>query len=747
MPDIMTKARTVLREVFGFKEFVSLQSGVIAHVIDGGDALVVMPTGGGKSLCYQIPALLFDGLTVVVSPLISLMTDQIQQLNENGVSAAVLNSALDADGYRRNMADIRTGRARLLYAAPETLLKENVLNLLETVNVRCLAIDEAHCVSDWGHDFRPEYRRLTQVRKRFPQAVCLALTATATEHVRRDIRQCLGLEQGAEFIAGFDRPNLLLQVAFKEKPYRQALNMIRRHGDEPGIVYCATRRQVEELARSLTGDGIPALPYHAGMPEMQRTSHQERFSRDDVRVMVATIAFGMGIDKSNIRFVIHYDLPKNLESYYQEIGRAGRDGAPAECLLLYSPGDIRKVKYMIDQMDSSRQRTANLLLTAMLRYVETDVCRRRVLLDYFGEQYPHDACGMCDNCREPQKPTEDLTVPAQKLLSCVKRTGEAFGVEHVIDVLRGSKGRKIARHGHQDLSTYGIGLEYTRHQWRHLARQLLHRGFMIQDMSHGGLRLTPKAWELFRGQTGFHGHLPEPAPAAEIAPGPAAAQEIRQPHDPVLFELLRQKRKELADTAGVPPFVIFSDKTLMEMAARFPQSAGTILQINGVGHVKQSRYGSDFLDIIKNYCTENGIEDTIPLQNPAPPSPDRSGSGQKKRHMAVGEAYNSGLSLDQLAVRYSIKRNTLVNHLYRFWLEGHPLRSADPLAASGLTGEKQIGVLQAFKRLGFEALRPIYDAMDQTVSYDDLHLLRLHYLAELPPPADPGADDAGEEKV
>ncbi|MGA8181974.1 MAG: DNA helicase RecQ [Desulfobacterales bacterium] len=607
MPDIMEKAQAVLQKVFGFKDFVSLQPEIIAQVMAGKNALVIMPTGGGKSLCYQIPALLFDGLTIVVSPLISLMTDQIQQMRENGVAAVMLNSALEAGAYRANMAKVKSGKVKLLYVAPETLLKDTMLEMLASIEVSCLAIDEAHCISEWGHDFRPEYRRLAEVRRQLSKAVCLALTATATEQVRRDIKNCLGLGEGAEFIAGFDRPNLFLQVAFKDDPYRQVLSMIHRHPSQPGIIYCATRKQVDRLARLLTQDGIPALPYHAGLSDIERKSHQERFSRDDAQVMVATIAFGMGIDKSNVRFVIHYDLPKNIESYYQEIGRAGRDGVEARCLLLYSYGDIHKVKFMIGRMNASRQRTANLLLTTLLRYVETDVCRRRVLLDYFGERYGQETCGMCDNCLAAKKEPEDLSVAAQKLLSCVKRTNESFGVEHIIDILRGSKAQKVVRRGHHKLSTYAIGMEYSKNQWRHLARQLLHKGFMSQDMEYGGLHLTPKAWELFREQTRFHGNIP----AQALIPGEAKRKTVAEAesdlHDPLLFELLRKKRKQIADEAQVPPFVIFSDRTLMEMAARLPRSKEHLLQIHGVGQVKEKRYGAVFLGIIRRYCDENHI--------------------------------------------------------------------------------------------------------------------------------------------
>jgi ATP-dependent DNA helicase RecQ len=605
MPVSMQNARKVLHSVFGYKDFISLQADIIAQVTAGGDALVVMPTGGGKSLCYQVPALLFEGLTVVVSPLISLMNDQLQQLRQNGVAAVPLNSTLTSAEYRRNVEQIKQGKAKLLYVAPETLLKEGFLELLASIEVACLAIDEAHCISEWGHDFRPEYRRLAEVRQRLPRAVCMALTATATQQVRRDIKKNLGFGEGAEFISGFDRPNLFLSAVLKENPYRQAMQEIKRQADRPGIIYCATRKQVDRLTRELVKDGVSALPYHAGLGDEERERHQTRFSRDDVRVMVATIAFGMGIDKSNIGFVIHYDLPKNIEAYYQEIGRAGRDGMPARCLLLFSYGDIHKIKFMIAQMDHQRRRTANLLLTAMLRYVDTDVCRRRVLLDYFGESYPQENCGMCDNCLDTQEETCDLSTAAQKLLSCVKRTGESFGLEYIIDMLRGSASQKISQRGHDKLSTYAIGREYSRNQWRRLARQLLHQGFMLQDMEYGGLKLTPRAWELFRGQRTFQGVPPAEEATREHAP--AHRPEAHPHYAPELFARLRHERKRLADEAQVPPFVIFSDKTLMEMAARFPRSTQSMLAVNGVGQVKAQRYGALFLDIIRNYCAENGI--------------------------------------------------------------------------------------------------------------------------------------------
>ncbi|KJS31548.1 MAG: hypothetical protein VR64_10885 [Desulfatitalea sp. BRH_c12] len=741
---MIKKARHVLKTVFGYEDFVSIQGRVIQHVLDGRDTLAVMPTGAGKSLCFQIPALLFEGLTVVVSPLISLMNDQIQQLRQTGVAAALLNSSLDAVEYRRNVALIKSGQAKLLYVAPETLVKPNLLDLIGALRVDCLAVDEVHCISEWGHDFRPEYRRLAEVRQRLGAAVCLALTATATPNVREDIKACLGLEKGAECVAGFDRPNLLLQVAFKDNAYRQALQVIHKHAGHPGIVYCATRRQVDQLAQALCHDGIAALAYHAGLPDAQRHLHQERFSKDDVQVMVATVAFGMGIDKSNIRFVIHFDLPKNIESYYQEIGRAGRDGAAAECLLLYSYADIHKIKYMIAGMDASRQRTANLLLTVILRYVESDMCRRHVLLDYFGETYAKGNCGMCDNCREIGGKVRNLTVPAQKLLACVKRTGERFGLAHVIDVLRGSKSQKVMRLAHHRLSTYGIGLEYTKSQWQQLARQLLHKGFMVQDLNHGSLQLTSQAWDLFKGCCTFTGVLADGQTDLRVSGAAAAREPGNAAFDGALFERLREKRKALADQAKIPPFVVFSDKTLMEMATWFPQNSEAFLSIHGIGQVKEQQYGAVFMQIIRDYCTANGIaprlgpsKDALSKPTARTPIPEA-----KRRQTEIREAYNAGQSIGHLMARFGIKRMTVVSHLYACHRQGHPIRRDGLLAETSVTGAALQQTLQAFEALGADHLAPVYQTMNESIPYEDLHVLRLYYVTTCPPSGDSDRQNA-----
>jgi len=602
---MLDKAKQILKQVFGYDTFVSLQAEAITAILQGRDTLVIMPTGGGKSLCYQIPALLFKNLTVVVSPLIALMKDQVRQLTENGVAAVLLNSALSADEYRANLAFLRQRQARLLYVAPETLLKPDILQLLTGIGVDCLAIDEAHCISEWGHDFRPEYRQLRAVRRRFQQAVCVALTATATERVRMDIQQTLGVADGETFLASFDRANLFLRIVPKIHAERQIQNFLKKHPDQSGIIYCATRRQVDSLTNSLNAQGISARPYHAGLDEKVRKHNQERFVKDEVSIMVATIAFGMGIDKSNVRFVVHHDLPRNIESYYQEIGRAGRDGLAAECLLLFGYGDIHKVRHFIAQKSPPEQRVANLQLNTLLGLIESNACRRIPLLGYFGESHAGN-CGACDNCTEEKIPPDDLTVPAQKFLSCVKRTGERFGMNHVIDVLRGSKGQRVLNLGHDRLSTYAIGRDLSKRQWQSLGWQCLHQGLVAQDMEFGGLRLTRKAWAVFRGEASVFGRLQAPEPPQKSV---TEKRQAVSAYDRDLFELLRQKRLEIAREQDVPPFVIFADRTLAEMAGAYPRTIAQLRNIHGVGQVKCAKYGELFTDIIVQYCRRHGIED------------------------------------------------------------------------------------------------------------------------------------------
>ena len=598
----------VLKHVFGYEQFRPLQEEIINHILNRHDALIVLPTGGGKSLCYQLPALIFNGVTVVVSPLISLMQDQVMQLQQRDVCAAFLNSTLSNSEYVATMQRVKRGEIALLYVAPETLMRPEILLMLDESNVACLAIDEAHCISQWGHDFRPEYRQLVSVRERFANAVCLALTATATPRVQEDIKQSLKIQEHNEFIASFDRENLFIAVEPKLDSPKQTLEFLNLHRDESGIIYCQTKKQVESLSRELVEHRISALPYHADLDNETRKQNQEAFINGDTRVMVATIAFGMGIDKEDVRFVLHAGLPKEPESYYQEIGRAGRDGLQADCLLLFSYGDADTIKYFIDQGAPSEREGALHRLETLVNWATAPACRRKELLTYFGDHYEKPNCGMCDNCRQTEIEQVDLTIPAQKFLSCVTRTRQIFGESYIIDVLRGSKAKKIIENGADQLSVYGIGKEHSKEQWKRLALQLLQHGLLNRDSQHGSLRLTRRGWAVLRSKEQFQG-VPV-NPADEIAEAPNThdvTTEESNEYSHELFEQLRATRRELSEAENVPSYVVFHDKTLQEMAAQLPQSVDTFTQIPGVGTAKVQKYADVFLPIICTYCQEHGL--------------------------------------------------------------------------------------------------------------------------------------------
>ena len=714
----MPTSASILKETFGYDTFRPLQREVIENVMARRDTLAVMPTGGGKSLCYQIPSLLFDGLTVVVSPLISLMKDQVEQLRAFGVPALFLNSSLGPQEYQENMDYVKRGEVKLLYVAPETLLTPRILTLLAGLKVDCLTIDEAHCISEWGHDFRPEYRQLVQVRKQFPQAVCLALTATATARVRQDIRSTLQFATSNEFVASFDRENLFIEVLPKRDATRQTMDMLERYKDQSGIVYCFSRKQVDDLASYLISRGYSARPYHAGLEDIERKRNQEAFIRDDVQIIIATIAFGMGINKPNVRFVIHYDLPKSVEGYYQEIGRAGRDGLPAHCLLLYSYADVAKLNYFIDQKEGEERRVAIQHLNAIVGYAEDETsCRRKPLLNYFGESYAADNCSNCDNCNSSPTPLTDVTIPAQKFLSCVKRAGEKFGAGHITDILLGSKNEKVLRWGHEKLSTYGIGGELTQKQWMRLARQLLSMGYLKQEGEYRTLGLTPKALEALRKRAPIMGVLQE---AERVKKKEGKKEGIEYNH--ALFAILRQKRKEMADEAGVPPYVIFPDRTLTEMAAYYPQSTAGLLNISGVGQVKLVQYGDAFLDVIRAYSEKHGLKEK---RKEAP----REKSDSNRRYVIVAEAYNAGDTVDDLMRRYGVAVGTILDHLSRYLAAGNALRKdSDLQSLTSATPDQQQAVFAAFDELSSTYLKPIYDKMNGALNYDDLKILRLLYL-------------------
>jgi ATP-dependent DNA helicase RecQ len=596
----MERARAILRQIYGYGGFRAYQEPVIDAVLDGRDCLVLMPTGGGKSLCYQIPSLIRSGTGIIVSPLIALMEDQVHALQELGISAAFLNSTLDPAEQSAVIERLRHGDLDLLYIAPERLLQPRTREMLETVSIALFAIDEAHCVSQWGHDFREEYLQLDVLGSRFPGVPRIALTATADPRTRGEIVARLALKDPACFVAGFDRPNITYNVAPKAtNPRAQLGRFLAQRRQQSGIVYCMSRKKTEDTAAWLNDQGYDALPYHAGLPAVTRQQHQARFLREDAVIMVATIAFGMGIDKPDVRFVAHVDLPKSMEAYYQETGRAGRDGEPATAWMVYGLQDVVRLHQMVEQSTSgdARKRTERDKINALLAWCETTSCRRRSLLAYFGDAYP-EPCNNCDVCLQPPT-TWDATESAQKLLSCVYRTGQRFGVMHVLDVLLGNDTDKVRQHRHRSLSTFGIGTELTLQQWRSLVRQLLVQGLLLSDPARfGALVLTAKSRALLRGTERFR--LREDLAEARPSKRPAAApspidDEDLGPLEQELWESLRELRRELAAEHSVPPYVIFHDRTLKEMVLRRPTSAAELLQINGVGEAKLERYGAAFL--------------------------------------------------------------------------------------------------------------------------------------------------------
>jgi len=589
-----------LKKHFGYDQFRPLQREIMHDALAGRDLLVLMPTGGGKSLCFQLPALMRDGLTIVVSPLIALMKDQVDALQTSGIPATYLNSTLDREEAKARWRGLHRGEYRMLYVAPERLMLDAFLERALNWDIAQFAIDEAHCISEWGHDFRPEYRELKKLRKHLPDVPIMALTATATERVRADIVKELKLQDPRCYVASFNRPNLTYRVVPKTAPYEQLLAFIRSRRNDSGIIYCASRKSTESLARNLNEDGISAKPYHAGLTTAERTKHQDAFLRDDVRVITATIAFGMGINKPNVRFVVHYDLPKNLESYYQETGRAGRDGLPSECVLLFSPGDVAKQRHFIDEKTDKEANIARAQLQQMVHYAETRECRRAVLLEYFGETVPQESCESCDNCLQPRE-TFDGTVHAQKFLSCLYRIharhGFGFGLGHVVDVLRGADTEAIRQRGHNELSTYGIGGELKRGEWQAIGRELLRLGLVeCAPGKFATLSLTPAGLEALRKRTSIvlTKQIEIAEKSARIKPGAIECDEA-------LFERLRALRRQLADERGVPAYIIFSDVSLREMARKYPTNSIEFRRIPGVGEQKLKDFGEAFLSEIKSH--------------------------------------------------------------------------------------------------------------------------------------------------
>ncbi|MFN3533560.1 MAG: DNA helicase RecQ [Candidatus Brocadia sp.] len=631
---------TLLQKYFGYTSFYPLQEDIIKEVLGQRDVFVLMPTGGGKSLCYQLPALLFDSVTIVISPLIALMKDQVDGLQANGIPATFINSSLNYDEIDARRWSLSNNEVKILYIAPERLVMPEFLQFLQGLKVSLFAIDESHCISEWGHDFRPEYRQLKLLKERFPTVPIMALTATATPVVQEDIITQLKLSNCKVFKASFNRKNLYYQIKSKDNPYHQILHYLEGRKKDSGIIYCQSRKTVESLSASLQRDGYRALPYHAGLTAEVRTENQERFIRDDAEIIVATIAFGMGINKPNVRYVIHYDLPKSIEGYYQETGRAGRDGLKSDCILFFSYADMFKIEYFINQkVDEGERQVAYRQLREMANYCESNVCRRRLLLAYFGEKFDEPNCGSCDACLEP-KERFDGTIAAQKILSCVYRVGERFGINYVIDILQGSKNQKILQNHHNTIKTYGAGKEYSKPQWQSFIRELIQLGYLRLD---GDKYPVLKLQEKCRNVLLFNEKVFLTKPEEQLS---ILKSDAGEDHDRMLFERLRTLRKTLADQEGVPPYVIFHDTSLKEMSTYYPQNMHNLQQISGVGEQKLSKYGEVFLKEIIDYCKQHNIESrSVACKRPESP-------GKQLKYSTVQmtlELYKQHLTIQEIA--------------------------------------------------------------------------------------------------
>ncbi|MEG4034849.1 DNA helicase RecQ [Microcoleus sp. S36b_A4] len=703
-----------LKHFFGYDSFRPGQQEIVEAALQKRDMMIVMPTGGGKSLCFQLPALLKPGLTVVVSPLIALMQDQVEALQDNGIGATFLNSTLSSQETRSRETAILEGKIKLLYVAPERLLGERFLPFLDIVanklGISAFAIDEAHCVSEWGHDFRPEYRQMQRVRDRYPDIPIMGLTATATERVRQDIIQQLTLRNPYIHVASFNRPNLYYEVRPKTKhSFAEVLQIIQKKGGS-GIIYCLSRKKVDEVAYKLQQSGIQALPYHAGMNDVDRATNQTRFIRDDVQVMVATVAFGMGINKPDVRFVIHYDLPKNLEGYYQESGRAGRDNEPAHCSLFFGYGDVKTIEYIIEQKpDPQEQRIARQQLRRVINYAESTECRRTIQLSYFGDSFPGN-CGTCDNCCN-QKPVEDWTIEAMKFLSCVARCQEKFGMNHIIDVLRGSKNQKILQYQHHQLSTYGIGKDRSAEEWKKLSRSLLNQGF-LEERTDGFpiLKLNEKSWEIMKRQR-----------TVEIAiePQREVQGKVRSLAVEVegLFAILRTLRKQIADEQFVPPYVVFADKSLRDMAEKRPQNLTEFEEVYGVGSNKRNKYGKVFLEAIRNFCQEQGLSSSAASSEVAN-LPNLSNVASYSQ-MQTWELYRQGLTVQGIANARGMSPNTISGHLIELMEMGREV-DINLLVES----ERQQAIVYAIEVMGDEKLRAIYDFLEERYTFEEIKFVR-----------------------
>ena len=724
----------LLKTHFGFDQFLPLQREIIDSVMASNDNFVLMPTGGGKSLCYQLPALALDGLTLVVSPLIALMKDQVDSLRANGVPAGFMNSTLTATQVSRVRDMVRQDEIKILYVAPERATLPEFQQFLTSTDVSLLAIDEAHCVSEWGHEFRPAYGELHQLRRFCPNAPVIALTATATRRVREDILSQLGLRQPKVFTCGFDRPNLTYSVRPKAHALPDLLQLLEQHRNESTIVYCLSRKATEELARDLSAQGFKAEPYHAGLEPQVRRTTQERFTRDAISIVTATIAFGMGIDKPDIRLVVHYDLPKSVEGYYQETGRAGRDGLPSECVLYYSPGDRSKHEFFIDQLeDLAEQDRARERLDRILELCTLTTCRRTFLLEYLGEARPAASCRGCDVCLMPRE-SYDASEIAQMTLSAVVRTGERFGAKHAINVLLGAETKQVLANGHQHLPTFGVARGRSLDELRELIPALTSEGLLqIAGGKFPTLSLTLKGRAFLKNRES----LTLTRPVAERTSLPRDETQ-KTGYDEALFRELSVLRKSIADERGVPAFVIFGNKTLQEMARTAPRTPEAFATISGVGEAKLSDFSSSFVDLISRYVDQHGIAKSE--------EPDlttiRKANGVNNSSLETARMVSAGASMAEVADRRGLKENTLLGQLERLVRAGKRVEFQHLLP----NPEGLETIEAAFQTLGYDLLRPVFEQLRGEFSYQELRLVRLGLYQRLTTASRSGPDELPQKR-
>ena len=717
----ISKAKEILKHSFGYDSFRLHQQAAIEAVLNKKDVLLLMPTGGGKSLCYQIPAMMSDGLTIVISPLIALMKDQVDALRSNGIAAAFLNSTQSAAEQVEIMRSARSGQLKLLYVAPERLLQsgDQFVEFLRSLNVSLFAIDEAHCVSSWGHDFRPEYRQLARLKKEFPNVPEIALTATADKIVREDIVKNLELQNAEILVSSFNRPNISYRVEPKKNSFERLLKFLEKRKDESGIIYCLSRSSVEDLAEDLREAGYAALPYHAGLDRATRIRNQEAFINDEAKIIVATIAFGMGIDKSNVRFVVHMDLPKNIESYYQETGRAGRDGLSSEALLFFSIADLIKLQRFA-QVEGNDEQTLVMMrkLDKMGEYANVKSCRRRFLLAYFSEELNED-CKNCDNCSASHEKF-DGTIIAQKALSAVVRTGQRFGINYLVDFLRGSKSNKIWDE-HKQLKTYGVGADVSKDEWFAYFKDLIAQGFLTQsDGTYPIVLLTEKSEDVLKGKTKVELFaIPTEDDSEPEAPTPE--------HNRELFEQLRKKRLEFARNEGLPPYVIFSDASLVEMAAFLPQTPADMKRISGVGDLKMEKYGSAFLEVIAHYCSDKGLDSKIDQKRhprTQKKRTKRNGSGED----TFGTTYKMfrfGKSVAEISAERGLTISTVEGHLARFIQTGEI--ELEEIVASHKIEPIRNAILRADAG---EAVGPVKQLLGEDYSYGEIKAVAAAFMKD-----------------